>query len=350
MRLLLPALLLSSTAALAEVPRVATDIPPITSLVAQVMGSLGTPTPVMEAGASPHGYAMRPSETRTLSEADLVVWMGAEIAPWLDRAIETVSPEAKSVALLKFPETQTLDFRDRVDFSELGEAAHEDDHEHEHEEDHAHEDEHGHDDDHDHEAEQGHEQEHAHDEHAEADDHAKHDHAHEGLDTHAWLDPENAKAWLGIIAVALTDLDPENAAIYDGNAKAGQAAIDAAVAEAEATLAAAQGKPFFTFHDAYQYYETRFELDGLGAIKLGDATDPGPARLKALHELAIEKNVVCLFTEPQFDPALADTLIEGTEIKMGQLDPLGQDLPQDASLYPALITDLAVRYADCLAD
>ncbi len=94
MRHLLPLALLTATPALADVPRVATDIAPIQSLVAQVMGDLGTPSVVVSPGGSPHGYSMRPSEARALATADIVVWVGEDLTPWLEGPIDTLAPGA----------------------------------------------------------------------------------------------------------------------------------------------------------------------------------------------------------------------------------------------------------------
>jgi len=222
------ALLLTSTAALAEVPAVAVDIPPVHSLVSQVMGDLGTPHLVMTPGASPHDYAMRPSETTALAEANAVIWVGELIAPWLDRAIHNVSPDAASLQLLEVPGTQMLAFRDKIEFDDHEDHDHADHSEDKHD-DHAHGEEahvyaHAHD-------------EHDHEDHAEADAHDDHAHDHTGTDPHAWLDPVNAQAWLTAIADALSKADPDNAATYNANAQAGRAAIDTLITETTAKMA-----------------------------------------------------------------------------------------------------------------
>jgi len=153
---------------------------------------------------------------------------------------------------------------------------------------------------------------------------------------------------LGVIATALSEADPENAATYAANAAAGRAEIDAATQAAQDTLEAHHTSPYVTFHDAYQYYERRFDLAAVGAIAIGDASAPGPARLAAIRELVQEAGASCVFAETQFPQRLVDTVLDGTGARLSVLDPLGTDLPLGQGFYPALITGLADQMAECL--
>ncbi|MDX5384048.1 MAG: zinc ABC transporter substrate-binding protein [Rhodobacterales bacterium] len=328
---------LLSTAALAEVPRVATDIAPVHSLVARVMGDLGEPALIVQPGASPHGYSMRPSEARALSEADLVVWIGEALTPWLERPIETLGEGAGRIELMSVEGTILYDYREGATFGAHdhahGDAAHGDDkdHDHDHDHDHAEGEAKDHDHDHDH-AEKG-------------DDHEGHDHA--GHDSHAWLDPVNARLWMGVIADELARLDPENAAVYAANAAAGQAEIDTLQAEIAAMLAPVSDKGFVVFHDAYQYFERRFDLAAAGAITLSDASAPSAGRIAELRDAVATMGAGCVFAEPQFDKRLIDTVFEGSA-RVGLLDPLGQDLTPGAALYPQMMRGMATSFAACL--
>ena len=339
---LLPALFLASPL-FAEVPKVVTDIAPVQGLVASVMGDLGTPELLVPQGASPHDHALSPSEARNLQDADLVVWIGAELSPGIGRKIDAIAGSAAELALFDAEVTAHLATRDEALFEHDHDHA-DDGHAHE---EHAHED-HDHDDhdhdDHDHE---GHS-----DTHNDDDDHAAaaHGHDHGPEDPHVWLSPANARAWLGVIADALAEADRENAGAYRANAEAAQAAIDAAVTTARAQLDATQESRFVVFHDAYQYFEDTFGLNVLGAIQLSDATAPSPARLSELRDAIAETGATCVFAEPQFDSRLIDAVTEGTEVKVAELDPLGMALEPGAGFYPALIGDLATRISDCAAD
>ncbi len=342
---LIPLFFLAAPAS-AEPPRVVTDIAPVHSLAAQVMGDVGVPSLTVPSEASPHGYRMRPSEARALSEAEIVFWIGPELSPAFAGSVESLASAARSVPLIDEPDTIVYDLRERVIFSEDDTQDDHDDHDdHEAEDDHADHDEHGHDDDHDDHADHD-----EHDEHDEHDDHAAHDghgHAHDGLDPHAWLDPRNAAVWLETMAVALAEADPENATTYRANAAAALAKLGTLEAELAEQLDAAEGKSFLVFHDAYQYFETRFSVDVLGAINVSDATPSSPARLAALRD-ALEANPVsCIFAEPQFNPGLVTALSDGTGLASAVLDPLGASIEPGPDFYDALLRDMAKGIVTC---
>jgi|SRR6056297_1057683 len=309
-----------SGAALAETPKVATDITPVHSLVAQVMEGAGAPALLIAPGASPHGYAMRPSEASALEAADLVFWMGEGLTPWLEESITSLAGDAHVIALLGADETRVLPFREGIAFDEHD--AQDNDH-----------DDHGH-DDHD---------DHGHDDH----DNHDHGHAHDGADPHAWLDPVNARVWLDVIAEELAEHDPGNAALYKANAAAAQAEIAALEVDIAEQTAPLRDVPFLVFHDAYQYFETRFDIAAAGAIALGDAADPGPARVAALRDMAKERDIACVFSEPQFDPKLVRTVF-GDSIGHGVLDPLASDIVPGPALYSEILRGMARAMTECL--
>ncbi len=289
------------TASRADVPSVATDIAPVQSLVARVMDGLGNPTVIVRAGASPHGYAMRPSEAAALQEADAVFWIGPALTPWLEGAIGTLAPGASVTPLLDTAGTNVLAFRSGARFGVHDHDAHDD----------------------------------------EAD-------AHGGQDPHAWLDPRNAQVWLDEIAQQLGDLDPENAQTYRANADAARAEIAALEAEVETALAPIRNVPFVVFHDAFHYFEDRFGLTATGAIALGDASDPGPARIAAVRQTVLETGVRCVLSEPAFNPSLVQTVIEGTDARMSVVDPMGADIAPGAAFYPSLLRGVSAALVDCL--
>lgn len=333
--------------AMADAPKVATDITPVQSLVARVMQGVGTPELIVRPGASPHGYAMRPSEAAALESADLVFWMGEGLTPWLEGAIGSLAGDAHVIELLGAAGSRVLPFREGVEFAAQGhgeahaeeEPGHED-----HAEDAAGHDDHGHDEEgHDEEGHDDHGHEKEHDDHADDD----HGHAHDGADPHAWLDPANARVWLGLIAEELAEHDPDNAAVYAANAAEAEAELVALSAEIAAQIAPVQDRSFLVFHDAYQYFETAFGVSASGAISLGDAADPGPARIAALREMAQEQGVTCVFSEPQFEPKLVETVF-GDVATHGVLDPMGSQVEPGPALYPQLIRDMAEALVTCL--
>jgi len=344
-----PACLLLAGAARAEVPAVVTDIPAVQSLVAQVMGDLGTPAILLEQGGNAHSYQMKPSQARALQDAELVFWIGPEMTPWLDRAIEGVALSGKQVALLQAEGTFRQNYGDGAHDHEGEEHAGHDHDEHGHDE-HGHDDHAGHaHDDHDHAHDDHADHDHGHDDHDH--DHDHEGHSHTGTDPHAWLDPANAQVWLGVIAAELAAADPGNAATYSANAKAASEAVAALDAQIAATLAPVQGKPFVVFHDAYGYFAGHYGLDVAGTISLGDAAAPGAERLTEIRHLLEEEGAVCIFPEVQHNPKQVETLVEGTPVKLGgALDPAGTGLTYGPGLYAALLTTMAETLAGCLAE
>ena len=307
-------LLATATPALAEVPKVVTDIPPVHALVAQVMGDLGQPEVLLAKGADEHDFQLKPSQAGAVADADLVVWVGPELTPWLGGAMDSRPEGAAALALLNADGTMLRAYGEpKADG-------------HDHEDDHGHAEE---------AAEDGHD----------------HGHDHGSEDPHAWLDPGNAQVWLGLIAAELGRLDAANAATYAANAKAAGERIAALDAELAALLAPVKDKPLVTFHDAYGYFSDHYGLTFTGSIALGDASSPGAARLAELRDELEAGGVVCLFPEVQHDPALVEQLAEGTTVRIGgALDPVGSSLEPGSEAYAALLRGMATAIADCAGD
>ena len=296
MRLLVALATLVATPAFSEVPRVVTDIPAIHSLAAQVMGDLGAPELLLSSGADPHHFQMKPSQASALSKADLLFWVGPELTPWLGRAVSGIGVTGEAIELLEVPGTTTHAFAE----------------------------------DHD-------------------EDHAEEAHSHDGLDSHAWLDPANAAVWIAAMASEMAKADPENADVYRANAVAADKALSATTAQINATLAPVHGAPIMMFHDAYAYFAEAFELNVVGSVTMGDAAAPGAARLSQLRDELAHDGVVCIFPDAQHDPAYLNAIAEGTGVKIGApLDPSGSTLTYGAELYGALLTGLAKSIADCV--
>lgn len=300
-----------ATSASAEVPVVVTDIQPVQSLVAMVMGDLGSPELLLPKGGDEHSYQMKPSQAAALADAGLVVWVGPELTPWLDRALDALGKAPAQLVLLDAPGTVTRQFP-------KGE-------------------------DHDHET--AGEEEHDHDEAAGEEEH----HHHDGTDPHAWLDPTNASLWLGLIAESLSGIDPEHAATYAANAAAAQVQIAALDAELKARLAPVADRQFIAFHDAYGYFVGHYGLTLAGTVALGDASAPGAARLAEIRDLA-EHGAVCIFPELQHDPKMVESIAQDTGVKQGAaLDPTGSFMEPGPDLYPAMMNALADTLVACLA-
>lgn len=299
-------------------PLVMTDIAPVHSLVAAVMGDVGAPDVLISGIASPHHYDMRPSDARKVAQADLIIWTGPALTPWLADPITSLASGAAQLVLL-----------DTEGWSPRTGGAH----------DHGDHEEHGEHDDHaDHDD---------HDDHADHDDHD--DHATDGIDPHAWLDPVVAQVWLGEIASALATADPANADIYRANAAAEIMALDALMTQTQAVLAKVAGRSYLTAHDALGYFEDRFDMPAAGHLSDTDDAAPGPAHISGLRAQLVDDGITCLLVEPGPDTSLADILSEGTAISVSEVDPTGMLLTPGPALYRDLITAMAQNLADCLS-
>lgn len=297
---LLSLILLSSYAA-ADVPVVVSDTPTTHSLVSSVMGELGTSSVLMPASASPHDYAMRPSEASLLESADIIFWTSSELTPWLARAMRSLASDAQSIELMKAEDTLTLGFRRFVNYPGKAER----------------------------------------------------EHSHENLSTvvidpHGWLDPVNAQKWLKLIANKLSLLDPDNADTYSENAQKEITEIDMLMADIATQLNQLDKRTFIVFHDSYHYFEDRFNFHSTAAISLADSEHPNIKQLNTLRRILADYPGACVFAEPQFSDRLIKTITHGQDVNVGLLDPLGALQLPGASLYRAVVKQLADSLTGCL--
>lgn len=302
---------------------VVATIKPIHSLVAQVMAGTGEPKLLVNGAASPHTYALKPSDAKALNRARVVFRVSPDIEPFTRKIVASLPTTVSVVTLADAPGLKLLDKRQGDTFE-----VH----------DHAHGHEHSKDSGHDHD---GHDHK-AHD----------HDHAQDGegpvRDAHVWLDPENGVAMVGEIARALSEAYPEKTEQFKANAAAAIRSIEAASARLDKELAAVKGKPFIVFHDAYQYFEARFGVPAAGAVTISPEVQPSAKRLSEIRRKIKDLNVACVFAEPQFESKLIATVLEGTGAKAGVLDPEGASVDAGAGAYIALLDNLSKGMTNCL--
>ncbi len=294
----------------AEEIQVVASIKPVHSLVAGVMQGVGEPVLLVKGAASPHSYSMRPSEARAVEQSDVVFWVGEGLETFLVKPLQALAGGADVVALSEAQGVRLLRTREGGVWEE-----------------HRHED-HG-DEQH---AEHGHGDEHVHGE----------------FDMHLWLDPHNAEAMVGAIVAALSQADPDHAAIYQSNGSRLHAQLRHQDETLSTRLKPIRDRPFVVFHDAYQYFQNRYDLDGVGAIAVDPGRRPGAQRLQEIRHRLEQLDTACVFAEPQFEPALVDTVIEGTSTNKGVLDPLGANLAAGPEQYFQVMNGLADSLIDCL--
>ena len=333
----------------AQSPRVVTDIAPVHSLASIVMQGVGTPEVLLPPGASPHDFALRPSDARDVSRAEVIIWIGADFTPWLERSIEALAPDAHSLQLIDVPETFTLQYRKGAVFGRpdaSAKAQSEPDHSgDDHDDDHADENEHRH-------TKSGKAIDHHGDHgslHRVAGEPDHHGHAHHGdVELHAWQDPENAKTWLAAIAELLTGIDPGNADRYRDNAEAAAQDMDALTEDLRQRLQPVRDRGFVVMHDAYHYFEHRFGVEAAAAILPGDGGQASAARVQAISQHMHELGPTCIFIEPQMSDRLAQSLASEHDASVGTLDPIGDSLQRGPGLYTEMMRGLGQGLLDCL--
>ncbi len=369
------------TSANAEI-KVVASIKPIHSLASYLMEGVGTPNLIVDGYASPHGFAMKPSHAKMLQEADLIFWVGEGLENFLEKPLKSIAKKAEKIELLEIKGLRKLKFREKNIFDEHDDHGHkedkhddhghdddghkEDDHDdHDHDKDGHKEDDHddhkedGHDDhdhdkdghkedDHDDHKEDGHD-DHDHDKdgHKEDDhdDHGHEGHAHGEYDPHIWLDPINAKVILNEMVEHLIENDEKNASIYKSNLDKALKDIDKLISDVKSELN--KEISFIVFHDAYQYFEERFNVSVLGAFTVNTDIMPGAEQLSEIREIIEHDKVSCIFSEPQFNPDIINTVAKDMKIKTGVLDPLGATLNPGKDLYFDLIRNISSSFKGC---
>lgn len=289
-----------ATVAMAEL-RVVATVKPIHALVAGVMGDAGAPYLIVKGAASPHSFAMKPSDAAALQKAQIVFRIGGSFEYFLEAAIRGGATSGEVVTLGQATGVRKLPFRSGPTWTGTNAHAHS---------------------------------------HANA--------SGNGFDPHIWLDPGNAIQMVGMIAQALGFAAPDRMFDFARNAAALAARLKDLEAEITATVAPVRGRPFLVFHDAFQYFETAFGVTASGAVALGDSRMPGARRIKALRREITKRKVACVFAEPQFAPRILATLVEGTQVRRGTLDPIGADIEPGADAYFTLMRRNAKALADCL--
>lgn len=290
------------------------------------MGDIGEPSLLVGGASSPHNFSLKPSQGKLLQEADLIFWVGHELETFLEKPLETLTSDGRSVSLLDADGIRLLKFRD---LDEFGEAEEHEDHE-----------------------------EHAkHEEHEDHEEHAKHeeddhDHAHDhkgAVDPHIWLDTDNAKVMVMKIKDELSRLDTENAATYVKNAEATIEKISLLDEQLVALIDPVKEMKFVVFHDGYNYFETRYGLSATAALRISPDVTPGAKNVQKVREILEGSDVGCIFSEPQFNPKLIESLAEDLNVNVGLIDPLGAELNNGPELYSQLMRNMAFSFQTCLS-
>ena len=278
--------------------KVVTTIQPLHSLISNVMGNKGKLDLILEGTASPHSFTLKPSHAKMLENADVIFWIDKDLESFLEKPLKSIPKKAKVVHLMDISGLEIHKFREKNIYG-------------------------GHDD---------------HDKHG-------HAHAHGEFDVHIWLDPNNAKVIVKEVANQLATLDSKNSDFYNKNAKKTLNKLDNLINKIDKSIN--KKASFVTFHDAYQYFEKRFGIEALGALTINTDIQPGAKQIEEIQHLVEDKNIKCIFSEPQFNPKLINMIAKSTGAKTGILDPLGSSYKPGNDLYFNLINDLYENLNKC---
>ena len=314
---------------------VVTTIKPLHSLISSVMEGVGKPSLIIEGTNNPHTFVFKPSHAEMIENADIVFWIGEDLEAFMEKPLDSLAKNAKTISFMDLASIEKLKFREQNIFDDH------DDHGHDDHDDHGHKD-----DDHDdHDDHDGHDDEHdGHDDH---DDHAGHHdgHNHGEFDAHIWLDPANAKEMVLEISHELSELDPSNKSKYEDNASKTIVALDKLIEEVDKSLS--KDISYIVFHDAYQYFEKRFGVIPAGALTLNPDVLPGAKQIADIQDVINDKGIKCIFSEPQYNPKIIETLGNDMNISTGVMDPLGAYIDAGPSMYSDLINQIANSIKDC---
>jgi zinc transport system substrate-binding protein len=278
--------------------KVLTSIKPLQLIAAAVQDGVGVPEVLLPPGASPHNFALRPSDVRRVQSADLLYWIGPDMEGFLPRVLK--GRNLPSVAVQDLPGLKLRHF-----------------------------------------AEDSHS-------HAEEADEHDHDHRPGSVDAHLWLSPVNARVIAAKIAADLSAADPANTARYQSNLKAFDERLDALDVRLKARLAGIEGKPYFVFHEAFDYFEAAYGLKHAGVFSVAAEVQPGAQHVAAMRKRLQEVGKTCVFSEPPLRPRLAETLVAGLPVKLAELDALGGYTPATAQGYEQVLEKLGNDLAGCL--
>ncbi|KAI2677732.1 zinc ABC transporter substrate-binding protein [Pseudomonas sp. TNT3] len=278
--------------------KVLTSIKPLQLIAAAVQDGVAIPEVLLPPGASPHNYALRPSDVRKVQSVDLIYWIGPDMEGFLPRVLK--GRTLPSVAVQDLPDLKLRHFAEDSQS------------------------------------------------HTEEPDEHDHDHRPGTLDAHLWLSPVNARVIATKMAADLSAADPANAARYQSNLKAFDERLDALDLRLKSRLAGIAGKPYFVFHEAFDYFEDAYGLKHTGVFSVAAEVQPGAQHVAAMRTRLQEVGKTCVFSEPPLRPRLAETLVAGLPVKLAELDALGGYTPATAQGYEQVLEKLGNDLAGCL--
>lgn len=255
--------------------RILTTIPPLFSWAVNVAGQQADVENLLPADVGPHDFQLRPRDLQRIQQADVILMNGLGLESWLSKPIQdNVRSSRRRLIEVAAGLTRTnLIFELPALRLGLGGPAH------------------------------------------------GHDHG-AGANPHLWLDPAMARHGVSNLLTTLMELDPTNAAAYAQNAATYLGTLQRLDDDIRAQVQKFTRRQVVTFHDAFPYFCRRYGLELIGVIEEVPGTSPSPRYLAALSEAIRSREVRVVFTEPQFNPRLAQQLARDLKLSVAQLDVL----------------------------
>lgn len=273
----------------AQAVEVLSSIKPIQLITQEITKDTAESAALVDSNMSPHDYALKPSDVKRVRSADLVVWYGQDLEQFMGSLVDG-QDNVLTVSELK-----------NVDFRAFEEGHHDD-----------------------------------------------HHHHHGSYDPHFWLGPKQAGSVAKAVAERLKSIDPENAAQYQENLDEFLLNLQKTAIQIETDLKPVKDQGYYVFHEAYGYFEDYYDLNHLGAFTVSPERKPGAKTLIQIKTRLKEGDVKCVFSEPQFKPAVIETVTRNTGVNQGQLDPLASDVEVKPGAYFDFLRQLSNSFTTCL--
>ncbi|MEH0742481.1 zinc ABC transporter substrate-binding protein ZnuA [Vibrio cholerae] len=291
MKRFLPLLLLILSSKSVVASDIIASIKPIQLISYELTLGINEPDVLLAANTSPHDYALRPSDVRRINQADLIIWFGPELEPFLDKILEG---RDNVLTLSKIDDLPLREY-------------------------------------------QG--------------DHHDHDgHDHGSHDPHFWMGVDTASQVAKAISAKLIEIDPSQQAAYQANLAQFEARLRQQHNEIAAQLSKVKDQGYYVFHDAYGYFEEDYGLNQLGFFTVSPERKPGAKTLIAIRQALSKKEAKCVFSEPQYTPAVVESVTRNTDVNQGVLDPIGADIVVEAGGYFNFMQQMADSFEQCLSD
>jgi zinc transport system substrate-binding protein len=272
---------------------IVTTIKPLYMLTRALAGEHLTVAQLIPDGASPHHYALKPSNIRQLQQAKLILRIDESLEQFLNKALQQLPADIPQLALSQVGGIQLREIN--------AHAVHVD-----------------------HLAEQAHHH-----------------------DLHIWLDPDNAIAMSRAITDQLKKVDPQHHAAYASNLQQLITKIRAVDQRLKDTLSPIQNTPILVFHNAWGYFEAHYGITQVNTMTMQATQQLSLAKMQSIRATIQQKNIACLINEQYAPMAMVDTLSQQEQLKVISLDVLGTHIPISNNSYIELLEHTAQGFLAC---